>query len=113
MRRPVARQLPQPLDHDSVWSFITGADEGQLRLVEQRTGYQLRLAATAGSYGETGVIGALYRPLGIQCDEQLGAEHERIAGAVYEIVRGRWEVETLSFHAGTIVPTYQRVEWLE
>lgn len=112
MRRQVYRQLPHALDHDSVWSFITGADQRQLRLVEQRTGYELKLAAVVGAHGES-VQGALYLPLSIQCDEELGAEHERIAKAVYEIVGGRWEVETLSFHAGTIVPTYQRVEWIE
>ena len=32
------RFLTRPLDHDSVWSFIRGADEGQLRMIERQTG---------------------------------------------------------------------------
>jgi len=106
-------RLTQPLDHDSVWSFICGANERQLRNIEQRTGYELRLASATGAHGAGSVRGALYRPLSVQSDGELAYEHDCIATAVQEIVGEHWEVETLSFHAGTTVPTYQRVEWLE
>jgi hypothetical protein len=55
----------------------------------------------------------LYRSLSVRSDAELAAEHERIATALHEIVREHWEVETMSFHTGTTVPTYQRLEWLD
>ena len=42
-----------------------------------------------------------------------GARLDSVSAAVHEIVREHWEVETLSFHAGTVVPTFQRLEWLD
>jgi len=107
------RHLTRPLDHDSVWSFIRGADERQLRTIERQTGYDLRLAAAADWHRGGAGQGALYRRLSVRSDEELAAEHERIATAVQEVVGEHWEVETLSFHAGTTVPTYQRLEWLD
>jgi hypothetical protein len=107
------RYLTRPLDHDSVWSFIRGADEQQLRTIERQTGYHLRLPAAADWRSGPDAQGALYRSLRVQSDEELAAEHDRIATAVHEVVREHWEVETLSFHTGTTVPTYQRLEWLE
>jgi hypothetical protein len=49
----------------------------------------------------------------VRSEEELSAEHDRIATAVHEIARENWEVETLSSRAGATVPTYQRLEWLE
>jgi hypothetical protein len=107
------RYLSRPLDHDSVWSFIRGADAQQLRMIERQTGYHLRLLTPAVWRSECDAQGALYRSLSVRSDAELAAEHERIATAVHEVVREHWEVETMSFHTGTTVPTYQRLEWLD
>jgi hypothetical protein len=107
------RYLNRPLDHDSVWSFIRGADAQQLRMIERQTGYHLRLPAPAAGRSGYDAQGALYRSLSVRSDAELAAEHERIATAVHEVVREHWEVETMSFHTGATVPTYQRLEWLD
>jgi hypothetical protein len=68
--------------------------------------------ATANQ-GAVAIKGALSRALTINSDEELAEQHDLIASVVHEIVPERWEVETLSFHAGTVIPTYQRLEWME
>jgi hypothetical protein len=45
------RYLTRPLDHDSVWTFIRGADEWHLRTFERQTGYRMQLAAAADWHG--------------------------------------------------------------
>ena len=107
----MTRELAKPLDQDSVWSFVTGADERQLRAMERLTGYTLSVAAAAG--GSARVQGSFHRALSIGSDDELASQHELVANAVHQIVRDHWEVETLSFHAGATVPTYQRLEWLD
>lgn len=113
MNRPIDRQLPQPLDHDSVWSFIIGASARQLYAIERQTGYELRLAAAVGWQDKENVQGVLYRRISIHSDADLAQEHDRIATTVQEIVQEHWEVETLSFQAGSVISTYQRLEWQE
>src|SRR5436190_21710017 len=108
----MGHQLPHSLEHDSVWSFIRGADEDQLRTIEARTGYELHMA-TAAEQGAMVIQGALSRPLTINSDEELGKQHDLIASVVHDVVPEHWEVETLSFHAGTVVPTYERLEWMD
>ena len=61
--------LTRPLDHDSVWSFIRGADARQLRTIERQTDYHLRLPADWRSGLEAD--GALYRSLSVQSDEEF------------------------------------------
>jgi hypothetical protein len=47
------RYLNRPLDHDSVWSFIRGADAQQLRMIERQTatiyGFQHLLRGGVGA----------------------------------------------------------------
>jgi transposase len=110
MNMAMNRHLPATLDHDSVWSFITGADERQLQVIQQQTGYEMRPATRAGSQG---IPAALYRPLSIHSEAELAREHDRIVTAVQEVVQEHWEVETLAFRAGAVVSTYQRLDWLD
>jgi hypothetical protein len=110
MNMAMNRHLPATLDHDSVWSFITGADERQLHVIEQQTGYAIRPATGASLQG---VPAALYRRLSIHSEAELALEHDRIVKAVQEIVQEHWEVETLAFRAGAVVSTYQRLDWLD
>ena len=110
MNLAMNRHLRVALDHDSVWSFISGANERQLHVIEQQIAYELRPATGVGSEG---VPAAFYRPLSIHSDAELAQEHDRIVKSVQDLLQEHWEVETLSFHAGAVVSTYQRLDWLE
>lgn len=65
------RQLADSLDHDSVWSLIRGADEEQLRMIEARTWYELRMGAAANPHGAAAIRALLCRALAVKSNEEL------------------------------------------